>query len=84
MKARRQYVLQLIGLLRTQNPRSRTPIDKEELSKEPLDPSGAAKYRAIVSRLNYLGQDGSEIQFAIKELGKEPSTPSHASWVKIK
>ena len=34
--------------------------------------------------MNHLGQDRSEIQFALKELGKEMSNPNPGSWLKLK
>ena len=34
--------------------------------------------------MNYLGQDRPEIQFAVKELGKEMSSPTQASWTRMK
>ena len=49
-----------------------------------LDASPATTYRAIVARLTYLGQDRSEIQFAVKELGRDMSKPTQASWTKMK
>ena len=47
------------------------------------DSSPATAYRAIVARLNYLGQD-SEIQFAVKELGRDMNKPTQARWTKTK
>ena len=38
----------------------------------------------MTARMNYLGQDRSEIQFAVKELGKEMSNPTQGSWLKLK
>ena len=46
---------------------------------EPLNPSAATRYRAIVPRMNYLGQVRSEMQFAVKALGKEMSIPTQLS-----
>ena len=47
------------------------PIVKDEDDKESnieLDKSAAKQYRGIIARMNYLGQDRSQIQFAIQEL----------------
>ena len=33
--------------------------------------------------MNYLGQDRSEVQFAVKELGKDLASPSQESWMKL-
>ena len=50
--------------------RNRDLLNKEELSQELLNPSTTTRYKAIVARLDHLGTDKSEIQFAIKDLGK--------------
>ena len=34
--------------------------------------------------MNYLGQDRSEIEYAVKELGKEMVDPTQESWQKMK
>jgi hypothetical protein len=44
----------------------------------------ASQYRAIVARANYLCQDRSDIQFAVKELCRAMSEPSQANWVALK
>ena len=54
------------------------------LEDELLTPSGAMKYRDVVARTNYLGQDRSEIQYSVKELGKEMSCPRQSSWTKMR
>ena len=36
----------------------------------------ASKYRAIVARANYLAQDRTDIQFAVKELSRGMSNPT--------
>ena len=91
-----EICLKEVGLEGSSNPIS-TPIDRS--SKDPkcrngisnsasdselLNPSAATKYRGIVARMNYLGQDRSEIQFAVKELGEEMSHPTQASWTRMK
>ena len=47
-----------------------TPCDKTcgklEEDEERLDAKGDARYRGLTTRLNYLGQDGSDIQYAVK------------------
>lgn len=52
-----------------------TPTDKSvnklESQDVPLSPEMASKHRGITARINYLGQDGSDIQFAVKELGRD-------------
>ena len=49
-----------------------------------LSQSEATRYRGILARLSFLAQDGSGIQFALKELGGEMSTPTQSSWTKMK
>ena len=54
------------------------PIIKEEEGKGSnieLDKSAAKQYRGIIARMNYLGQDRSQIQFAVKELSRSMSNP---------
>ena len=45
----------------------------EEGSKElkELNPGDASKFRGLVARVNYLGQDRSDIQFAVKAQQKD-------------
>ena len=64
-----------------------TPVERSnKLGKEvqSLEPRVATRYRGVVARLNYLGQDRSEIQFAVKGLGKEMSNPRQSSWTMMK
>ena len=57
----------------------------EELDQtEPLSPSQATKYRALVARANYLAQDRCDIQFAVKELTRRMSRPLEEDWQKLK
>ena len=59
-----------------------TPVDRSgKLEKESqnLEPKVATRYRGVVARLNYLGQDRSDIQQGVKELGKEMSNPNQNS-----
>ena len=35
-----------------------------------LDQSAAKQFRGIIARMSYLGQDRSQIQFAVKELSR--------------
>ena len=65
-----------------------TPIDKtEKLEKEEiqtLDLSTSTRYRGMVARMNFLAQDRSDIQQAVKDLSKEMSKPNQASWIRLK
>ena len=47
-----------------------------EGDEEYLDAKGGTKYRGLTARLNYLGQDRTDIQYAVKELSKRMANPS--------
>ena len=49
-----------------------------------LDPRDATIYRALVARGNYLSQDRSDIQFAVKELCRGMSNPTEGVWSALK
>ena len=64
-----------------------TPAEKSGKYKdevEVLNPSRTNMYRGIVARMNYLGQDRSDIQYTIKELGKDLANPTNHSIIKAK
>jgi len=44
----------------------------------------ASQYRAIIARANYLSQDRSDIQSAVKELCRAMSEPTHGNWAALK
>ena len=55
------------------------PIVKEDDdrgSNMELDKSAARQYRGIIARMKYLGQDRSQIQFAVKELSRGMARPT--------
>ena len=62
----------------------RKQFEMKEQETQPLTASAATMYRGMTARMSYLGQDRSEIQFAVKELGKEMSSPNQGSWLKLK
>ena len=64
--------------------RNSNALKAKEQEDERLEPSQATRYRGMTARMNYLGQDRSEIQFAIKELSKDMSNPNRKSWGKLK
>ena len=43
----------------------------------------ASMFRAIAARANYLSQDRSDIQFAVKELCKFMSAPTSKDWTSL-
>ena len=49
-----------------------------------LDKHRALQFRANVARLNYMCQDRSDVQFAVKELCRSMSDPSEADWLMLK
>ena len=51
---------------------------------EPLNPELSTRYRALVARANYLSQDRTDIQYAVKELARRMSAPSEEDWVSLK
>ena len=49
-----------------------------------LEGSEASMFRALAARGNYLSQDRSDIQFAVKELCRNMSCPTSDDWNKLK
>jgi hypothetical protein len=58
--------------------------DTEELEEEELPGEEATSFRALAARVNYLAQDCPDIQFPAKEVCREMSKPTPASWRKLK
>ena len=48
-----------------------------------LSSEQATRYRGITARLNYLAADRPDIQFSVKEVCRDMSTPSAGSWRKL-
>ena len=64
-----------------------TPAEKSKLEESKLsmlDKRDATKYRGLVARFNYLGQDRSDIQYAVKTLGSAMANPTNIDMVKVK
>ena len=64
---------------------------KEEMAKkeaeggeEALEAERATMYRSLVARGNFLSQDRTDIQYAVKELSRDMSKPSERSWEGLK
>ena len=51
-------------------------VKGDEINDEDLDGDRSTKYRAAVARGNYLSQDRSAIQYAVKELSRGMSRPT--------
>jgi len=63
--------------------KSEVPGEKvtySEEDEEELPPAEIKKYQALVARANYLAQDRSDIQYAVKELARSMSCPTRGSW----
>ena len=56
----------------------------EDETDEKLTSEEARRYRGMVARANYLGQDRSDIQYSVKELSRNMSSPSKADWEKLR
>ena len=50
----------------------------------PLGPAAATQYRAMAARLNYLGLDRPDIQFATKEAARHMASPTECNWLLMK
>ena len=53
---------------------------KYDKDDEPLSSSAATKYRGMVALMDHLGQDRSDIQLALKELGQDMSSSKQSTW----
>ena len=51
---------------------------------KPLTRQGKRKFRGLVARMNYLRQDRSDIQYAVKELSTAMSDPGSIDMSKMK
>ena len=58
--------------------------DDDRGSDKELDRSSAKQYRGVVARMNYLGQDRSQIQFAVKELSRGMAKPTEKDRGRLK
>jgi hypothetical protein len=59
-------------------------LEIAENSEFVLSPADATMYRALAARCNYLSQDRPDISYSSKELCREFSVPSKASFIKLK
>ena len=76
-------------LLDTGSPGTGIPYVKPTASEiespgRELEGHEATMYRAIVARANYLSQDRSDIQYAVKELSRSMSSPTVSDWNALK
>jgi hypothetical protein len=59
-----------------------SPEDNDE--SETMDKEDATKFRSVAARMNYLGMDRSDIQYATKEVCRSMARPKKEDWQKIK
>ena len=81
--ARDAKISQSTKSVNTPGIKSASTLEEINLSKL-LNPADGTLYRAIAARANYLSQDRSDIQFAVKELSRKMSNPNELDWLKIK
>ena len=49
-----------------------------------LEPEQASRFRALAARANYISVDRADAHYAIKELCRDMSSPTEASWIALK
>jgi len=57
---------------------------KEDDTTEVLDKQMTTRYRSLVARLNYMSSDRPDIQYTVKELCREMSSPTTTSFFRFK
>ena len=57
---------------------------EDEVDESPLSKEDAKVYRAVAARLNYLGPDRPDMQYAIKEAARCMSAPRECDWILLK
>ena len=79
-----EYFLQLVAMPLPQL--ADFPVEKKKATDESAKLTGdhATNCRGIVARLNFLAQDRSQIQYAIKELSQEMASPTEDDWGRMK
>ena len=68
----------------TSNGKVDTEDATEDAEDEGLPAAEATSFRALAARVTYLAQDCADIQFPAKEICREMSEPTPASWKKLK
>ena len=61
------------------NPKNRDGMVNSEANGPLLNPFMTTMKRAVLATPSHLGQDRSDIKFALQELGRDMSTPSQAT-----
>ena len=57
---------------------------KEEVDEVELSESEATKFRGLAAKVNFLAQDCPDLQFPAKEVCRDMSCPTVASWARLK
>ena len=82
-----ELVVEQLGLQTAKGvttPGTDDPEDIDEESNELLGPSEATAFRGMAARCNYLSADRPDIQFPVKELCREMSSPTARSMTRLK
>ena len=82
----RKIILEQLGLSENSKglmSNGKADADESEEGEE-LQGLEATSFRALAARVNYLAQDCADIQFPAKEVCREMSKPTTASWRKLK
>ena len=59
-------------------------VKEKEIDETPIDSGRARVYRGLSARGNYMTQDRSDCQFAVKELVRSMATPTETDWARLK
>ncbi len=62
----------------------RDPRKDEEWQKDDLGSKEATEFRGLAARMNFLGLDCPDLQFPVKQVSREMSSPIIGSWDRIK
>ena len=80
-----EIIIRELDLKGNSNPLSTPGVkDNEEGSERKLNNKEATQYRGLVARANYLCQDRSDIEFAVKELYRGMAEPNQGNWMALK
>ena len=60
--------------------------DKEDEGEDavPLDKKETKEFRSVAAKLNYMSQDGPDLQFPIKSVTTQMARPTRGSWTAVK
>ena len=78
-----EVIIKQVGVHEKSNSLSTPGVKDTKGSSVKLKSGDATTFRAVVARANYLAQDRSDIQFAIKELCRKMSDPEETDWIAL-